>query len=127
MNCGRAFSLVSNLRRSYSVPPIAHEFLNRRQLHALRLIFDGLLLGQARRRDAPAEVVQVLFRNVDAEGADRDAVGPRGRLCAGLVYVGPGGGLTGHLRLLTLAGSREAIALGQQDNQDRATTVCSRP
>ena len=51
--------------------PIICEFLHRRELHALRLICDGLLLGPARGSNAPAEVDERLFRNVDAEGADR--------------------------------------------------------
>src|SRR6059058_4361192 len=50
--------------------PIAREFLNRRKLYALRLICDGLLFGPARGGDASAQVGEVLFRNVDAEGAD---------------------------------------------------------
>src|SRR5918995_2077678 len=36
--------------------PVARERLHRRQPRALRLIFDGLLLGPARRRDAATEV-----------------------------------------------------------------------
>src|ERR671910_43497 len=50
--------------------PIARECLHRREPRALRLIFDGLLFGPARRRYAPPKVVEVLFRHVDAEGAD---------------------------------------------------------
>src|SRR5215208_3978895 len=50
--------------------PIARERLHRREPRALRLIFDGLLFGPARRLDAPPKVVEVLFRHVDAEGAD---------------------------------------------------------
>jgi hypothetical protein len=50
--------------------PVARERLQRRQLHALRPIFDQLLAGPARRGDALAEVEEILFRNVDAEGAD---------------------------------------------------------
>src|ERR671913_1388070 len=49
--------------------PVARERLHRREPRALRLIFDGLLFGPARRRDAPPKVVEVLFRNVDLEGA----------------------------------------------------------
>ena len=52
--------------------PIAREFLDRRELHTLRLICDGLLLGPLRGRDASTEVVQVRLRNVDVEGADLD-------------------------------------------------------
>ena len=50
--------------------PVARERLHRRQPRALRLIFDGLLLGPARRRDAAAEVDEFLLGNVDVEGAD---------------------------------------------------------
>ena len=51
-------------------PPVAYEFLDLRQLHALRLISDDLPVGPPCRRYASAEVDEVLFRNVDAEGAD---------------------------------------------------------
>src|SRR5436305_9821681 len=50
--------------------PIAREFLHRRELYALRLICDGLLVGPARGGDASAQVGEVLFRKVEAEGAD---------------------------------------------------------
>src|ERR687898_2082702 len=49
--------------------PIAREFLHRRERHALGLICDGLLFGPLRGRDAATEVDEILFRNVDAEGA----------------------------------------------------------
>jgi hypothetical protein len=39
-------------------------------LHTLGLICDGLLFGPLRVRDAATEVEEILFRNVDAEGAD---------------------------------------------------------
>ena len=42
----------------------------RRQLHALRPIFDELPGGPARRRDATLELDQLRFRNVGAKGAD---------------------------------------------------------
>jgi hypothetical protein len=50
--------------------PVTREFLNRRQLHALRPIFDQLLAGPARRENPSAQFSELLFRNVDAEGAD---------------------------------------------------------
>src|SRR5215213_9763939 len=71
MKFGTAFSFSSHLRQSCSCP-IACECLHHRQLHALRLIFDGLPFGPPRRRDAPAEVVEFLFRNVNVEVADCD-------------------------------------------------------
>src|SRR5947209_4309360 len=50
--------------------PIARECLSRRQLHALRLICDGFLLGPLRCGDAPAQVGERFFGHVDAEGTD---------------------------------------------------------
>ena len=71
MNCGSAFSFASHLRQSYSVCPIARELLNRRKLHALRCIIDGLLIRPARGSDAPAKIVKDGIWNVDVERADR--------------------------------------------------------
>src|SRR5262245_30537426 len=68
--------------------PVAHQLPIRCQLHALRLIGDGLLFGQARRCEALAEVDQGCFWNVDAKWSDaifRLDVrfhGSRGRLVA---------------------------------------------
>src|SRR5215218_7131153 len=50
--------------------PVARERLHRRQPRALRLIFDGLLFGPARRENPFAEVCECVFRHVDAEWAD---------------------------------------------------------
>src|SRR4029453_18117385 len=50
--------------------PVAGELLDRRQLHALRPVVDELLAGQPRCVDAPAQLVQLLLRNVDLEGPD---------------------------------------------------------
>jgi hypothetical protein len=44
--------------------------LDRRELHALRAVLDELLAGQSRRRDASTKVVDLLLRDLDAEGAD---------------------------------------------------------
>jgi hypothetical protein len=52
--------------------PIAREFLNHCEGHALRLILDGLFLGPVRSRDASTKVLQSLIRDVDVEGADLD-------------------------------------------------------
>src|ERR1700674_790524 len=49
-------------------PPIACDFLNRRELHALRFIRDRFPVRPPRRVDAPAQIDERLFRNVDAEG-----------------------------------------------------------
>ena len=60
--------------RRRSPRPVARERLERRQLHALRRVVHELLAGPARRRDAPAQVVELLFRHIDAEGADLGSV-----------------------------------------------------
>ena len=51
-------------------PPVAREFLNRRELHALRCIRYRFLLRPFRRSDASAEIDKLLVRNVEAEGTD---------------------------------------------------------
>jgi hypothetical protein len=51
-------------------PPVARECLDRRKLHTLRKVVDGLLLGPARRRNASAEVVQLLLPYLEVEGPD---------------------------------------------------------
>src|SRR4051812_47057498 len=50
--------------------PVAGELLDRRELHALRPICDEFLAWPPRGRDPPAEVVDLLVRDVDAEGAE---------------------------------------------------------
>ena len=50
--------------------PVAGELLHRRELHALRPVFYELLAGPACRRDAPAQVVDLLLWNLDVEGSD---------------------------------------------------------
>ena len=73
VNCGSAFSLAS-LAPVVLGRPVAGELLQRRQLHALRPIFDQLL----RRPASPlyaGEDRRTPLRNVDAEGTD---------LCCGL-------------------------------------------
>ena len=72
VNCGSAFSLASTLRQVVVRRPVARELLHRRELHALRAIFDELLAGPARRGDAAAQVDEFLFRNLDGEGSDCD-------------------------------------------------------
>jgi hypothetical protein len=57
------------------VVPVARERLHRRELHALRGIGDGLLLGPARGRDASAQVLEVRLGNLDGERPDRAGVG----------------------------------------------------
>ena len=62
-------------------PPVAREFLNRRELHALRLIRDDLPLGPPCRRDAAFQVGERLVRKMNAEGADGVGAALRLRLC----------------------------------------------
>ena len=61
-------------------PPVAHELLQLGELYALRPVTDRLPVGPPRRGDAPAQIDELLFRNVDAEGADRVVSGCCGRL-----------------------------------------------
>jgi hypothetical protein len=60
--------------------PILREFLNRRELDALGLIGNSLPIRPPRRQHAPAEVRELLFRDVDAEGADCVTFGRGGQL-----------------------------------------------
>src|SRR2546427_7970512 len=58
--------------------PVAREGLHRRELHALRSIFDRLLLWPSRRRDAPAKVLERLVWKLSSERADRGRALGRG-------------------------------------------------
>ena len=60
--------------------PVADHLLEFRELRALRPVIDGLLVRPARGGDAPAQIDELLFRNVDAEGADGVAGGRSGQL-----------------------------------------------
>lgn len=51
--------------------PVGHERLQLGELNALGGVVDGFSVGPPRCRDAAAKVGELLFRNVDAEGADR--------------------------------------------------------
>src|SRR3712207_5732382 len=51
--------------------PILDERLDLRELYTLRLVIGRLTVGPADRSNAPAELHELLFRNVDAERADR--------------------------------------------------------
>src|SRR5919112_4183128 len=66
----QGFQLRLDLAPVVICGPVAREFLHRRELHTLGLIGDGLLFGPLRVRDAATEVEEILFGNVDAEGAD---------------------------------------------------------
>src|SRR6266576_6046275 len=61
-------------------PPIARDFLHRRELYALRFIGDRFAVGPPCRVDAPEQIDQRLFRNVDAEGTDFLTRGRRRRI-----------------------------------------------
>src|SRR5918996_1454585 len=50
--------------------PVAGEFLDRRQLDALRPIWDEFLARPARRGEALAQFVDLFLRNIDVEGAN---------------------------------------------------------
>ncbi len=60
--------------------PIARDFLHRRELHALRFIRDRFPVRPSCRVDAPAQIDERLFRNVDAEGVDVLTRGGRRRI-----------------------------------------------
>src|SRR3712207_5422827 len=62
----------TTLFRSVVGGPVLDERPELRQLDALGAVADGLLVRPPRRRYASAEVEEILFRNVDAEGADRN-------------------------------------------------------
>ena len=57
-------------RASRTARPVAGERLHRRQLHALRSVWDELLGRPARRRDTPAQVVDLLLGNLELERPD---------------------------------------------------------
>src|SRR5262245_54964335 len=50
--------------------PVARQLLDGRERHALREIRDGFALGQARRKNTPAKILEVRLGKVDAEGTD---------------------------------------------------------
>jgi hypothetical protein len=50
--------------------PVVRELLQRCQLDALRPILNELLARPTPRRDAPAQVVDLLLGNVDVKGSD---------------------------------------------------------
>src|SRR6185437_7553507 len=53
------------------VEPVPRELLQGGQLDALRTVGDELFVRPARRCDAAAQVVQLRFRDLGLEGADR--------------------------------------------------------
>ena len=53
------------------VQPVAGEFLHDTQLNALRAIGDELLRRPARRRNPPAQIVDLLLGKLDVERPDR--------------------------------------------------------
>ena len=75
MNCGRALSLRLDLAPVVIRPPVTHQLLKLCELSALRPVVDGLPVGPPRGGDAPAEIDELLSRNVDVEGPDCVASG----------------------------------------------------
>ena len=59
MNWGWEFSCASHLPPVVIGRPIPRERLNEGELHALRKIGDGFLLGESRGLDAPTQIGQV--------------------------------------------------------------------
>jgi hypothetical protein len=74
MNCGTAFNFASHVRQSYSLAQLARERLNRRELHVLRCVGDRFPFRPPGRLEAPAQVSQLSFRNVDLKRANRGLV-----------------------------------------------------
>src|SRR5215204_2982617 len=60
--------------------PVLGEFLNRRELHALRFICNCFPIGPQGRRDAAAELDDCMVRNVDVERPDRLAASSRSKV-----------------------------------------------
>jgi hypothetical protein len=56
-------------------PPVAQKLLDGLERDALRVVGDSLLLRQADLRQAPTQVGQGGFWNIDAEGPDRGVLG----------------------------------------------------
>jgi hypothetical protein len=50
--------------------PVVREMSDGRELHALRVIAYGFLIGPPRRFHGPAQIDELLFGKVDVEGAD---------------------------------------------------------
>src|SRR5262245_26252332 len=55
------------------VRPVARSLLQHRELHALRRIRNKLLAGPARLRNAPAQLGEPLFGDLEMKGADFDS------------------------------------------------------
>src|SRR5690242_145022 len=55
--------------------PVAYQFPDRRQLHALRLIPDRLAFREARRSEALAKVDEYRFWNMDPKRSDAVVIG----------------------------------------------------
>ena len=55
--------------------PVAGELLDRGELHALRKVGDGLLVGQAHGGNAAAKIIQLFVGRAVGEGADRAIFG----------------------------------------------------
>ena len=80
MNCGKRIQLRLGLAPVVLSPPVADEFLQFCELYALRPVVDRLPVGPPRRSNAPAEIHELLFRDIDPKGADRVVRGRCDRL-----------------------------------------------
>ena len=70
-NCGSSLSRSARLREVVLVQPVARELLHGRELHALRSISNELPRGPTRRRNALAQVIDLLLGKLGVERADR--------------------------------------------------------
>src|SRR5215475_953110 len=81
----RRYKLGQGVEPGFDLPPvvvgspIAHELLQSCEWCALRLVLDRLLIGPSCGGDAPTEIDEIRFGNVDAEGAN-SIVGRGGQL-----------------------------------------------
>ena len=84
--------------------PVAGEVLHDREGHALRVVLDGLLLGEARRGDARPQVLEIRLGDLDRERADRGvARWAFGRDSHVVLLGGDGGVVTGRSLLVSSA------------------------
>ena len=70
VNCRSAFSLASRAPVVLRLPVAGEKRPHRRELHALGLVSDGLLLGPLGGSDAATEILEGFVGNVDVERAD---------------------------------------------------------
>ena len=71
MKCGKGVQPRLALAPVVLGRPVASEVLHERERHALRVVLDGLPLGESRRGDARPQVLEIRLRDLDRERADR--------------------------------------------------------